>query len=71
MKETIPLGGWIGKIHVAAARARRRRIASPEGPLCGIGGAGAPNPKSGWYDAYADTAVVTPRRSKSWIGGLR
>lgn len=70
-REVIPLGARIGNIHVAAARARRRKIASPEGPLRGIGGAGAANPKRGWYDAYADTAVVTPRRSTSWSGGLR
>src|SRR2546428_612194 len=70
-REVIPLGARIGNIHVAAARARRRKIASPEGPLRGIGGTEAANPKRGWYDAYADTAVVTPRRSTSWSGGLR
>src|SRR3989454_4778151 len=70
-REVIPLGARIGNIHVAAARARRRKIASPEGPRRVVGGTEAANPTRGWYDAYADTAVVTPRRSTSWSGGLR
>src|SRR5207245_2318012 len=70
-REVIPLGARIGNIHGAAARARRRKIASPEGPFRGIGGTEAANPKRGWYDAYADTAVVTPRRSTPRRGGMR
>src|SRR2546428_2723144 len=70
-REVIPPRARIGHIHVAAAPASRRTIASPEGPLRGIGGTEAANPKRGRDDAYADTAVATLRRPTTWTGGRR